>query len=80
MVDAEEFEDDLEDEEDDDYEIVRAKWCMDGAATLAEAAEMLRGFAQHLDVLALEGWQLTQPVKHDYGFIRQQVSTETSDA
>lgn len=52
-------------------EIVRAKWSIDGAATLAEAAQKAREFADHLEHLAAEGYVLTQPVEDDYGFIRK---------
>lgn len=43
-------------------EVIRAKWAMDGAATLSEAAGKLREFADSLEKLEAEGWQLTQPV------------------
>lgn len=65
------YEDDYEDEEEVLDEVVRAKWAMDGAATLSEAADQLRGFASYLEKLESEGWQLTHPVEDDYGFIRQ---------
>jgi hypothetical protein len=61
-------------EPDDDWqpEIIRAKWKIDGAATLSQAAAMLRKFADHLVKIEAEGWQLTQPVADDYGFIEQE--------
>ena len=64
-------ETDLTDEERDDHEIVRAKWCMDGATTLAEAAQKLRDHADLLDTLNAEGWELIHPVEDDYGCIRK---------
>lgn len=50
-------------------EVIRAKWMMDGAKTLSEAATKLRKAADSLEKLEKEGWQLTQPVDEDYGFI-----------
>jgi hypothetical protein len=50
-------------------EIIRAKWQMDGATTLSEAAEKLRAFADELIQMEKDGWQLTQPVEDDYGII-----------
>jgi hypothetical protein len=64
------IDDENEDFEPDD-EIIRAKWTMDKAETLSEAAAMLRGFADHLVGLESEGWQLTRPVEDDYGFIKR---------
>ena len=42
---------------------------MDGATTLAEAAAKLRAFADELDTLAVEGWQLSGAIEDDYGFL-----------
>lgn len=66
----EEIIDDFYYDEDDvgDVEIVRAKWTIDGATTLAEAAEMSRGFAEYLQQLHDEGYVLVQPIEDDYGF------------
>jgi hypothetical protein len=50
-------------------ETIRAKWSMDGAETLAEAAAMLREFAGYLEELKRDGWELTGPVDDDWGFI-----------
>ena len=70
---------DLEHTDDDDDDIrddpnesaVRAKWSMDGASTLTEAAQKLRSLAEGLLQMEREGWQLTEPVADDYGFIRK---------
>ena len=61
-------------EDDDEYDgsdIIRAKWSMDGASTLTEAAHQLRLYASSLEKLESEGWQLTGPVEDDYGFIEK---------
>ena len=52
-----------------EQEIIRAKWLFDGAATLAEAAAMLRAEADRLEQLGKEGWTLEQPIEDDYGFL-----------
>ena len=48
---------------------VRAKWTMDGATTLAEAAARFRERADELDQLARRGFELEQAVQDDYGFL-----------
>lgn len=60
-----------EDEEDDEEgdETIRAKWSIDRARSLTEAAEMSREFAKHLDGLQAEGWRLRGPIEDDWGFI-----------
>ncbi len=62
------YDDDYEDCEQPHDEIVRAKWIMDGATTLAEAADQVRAFANELQELHDEGYVFTQPVADDYGF------------
>lgn len=47
---------------------VRAKWTIDGATTLSEAAALARRFADQLEKLERDGYQLTGPVDGDYGF------------
>lgn len=48
---------------------IRAKWLMDGATTLAEAALGLETFAAHLREIHEKGWTLAGPVQDDYGFL-----------
>ena len=55
-------------EDSDDELVIRAKWSLDGATTLAEAAEMARELADNLETLEREGWQLDAPIQDDYGF------------
>lgn len=50
-------------------DIIRAKWSFDGATTLTEAATMLRNYADFLDKLYKEGWQLEGLIVDDYGYI-----------
>lgn len=49
--------------------ILRAKWTIDGAETLSEAAAMLRTEALSLEAMEKAGWQLQEPVEDDYGFL-----------
>jgi hypothetical protein len=62
------------DENDDEdegppMESIRATWSMDGATTLVEAAAKLREYADYLEELKRDGWELTKPVDDDWGFI-----------
>ena len=50
--------------------VIRAKWTMDGAQTLTQAADQLRRFADSLDEMEQQGYQLDGPVSDDYGFAR----------
>jgi hypothetical protein len=65
-------ETDLDPNDDDDWDgdgIVRAKWILDGATTLAEAADRARAFADALQVMHDQGYLLRNPIEDDYGFI-----------
>ncbi len=53
--------------------IIRAKWLMDDAKTLSEAAKMLREHADFLEEMERAGVQLRDSVDNDYGTV------ETSD-
>lgn len=59
---------DEEDENAPGGPIVRAKWSIDGAKTLAEAAQKAREFADYLQGLHDEGWRLEDEISDDYGF------------
>jgi hypothetical protein len=48
---------------------LRAKWTMDGAQTLAEAAKQVHAFASEIEALAQEGFELGAPVEDDYAFL-----------
>ena len=49
--------------------LLRAKWTMDGARTLAEAAKQIRSFANEIEELSQEGFELGAPVEDDYAFL-----------
>ena len=68
-----ESDDELSEEFPDDT-IIRAKWTMDDAKTLSEAADKLEAFAKELRELESQNWQLTKPIEDDYGFIRHEKS------
>jgi len=57
--------------DDENESTIRAKWSMDGARTLPEAAAMLCEKAIDLLDMARDGWELTGPVSDDYGHIRR---------
>ena len=49
-------------------QLFRAKWMLDGATTLAEAAQKARDYADWLQGLHDQGYVLDEPVSDDYGF------------
>jgi hypothetical protein len=57
------------DDEAGDFDTIRAKWTMDDATTLAEAAAKLRERADELDQMHREGWTLDGPISDDWGFL-----------
>lgn len=62
--------DEAEDDSEPDFEndmTIRAKWTMDGAETLDQAIEQLRGFADYLAQLKSDGWVLNGGIADDYG-------------
>jgi hypothetical protein len=60
--------DDDAEEPDEDEIIIRAKWTIDNAATLEEAARRAEEFAEYLHGLHAKGYVLREPVEDDYGF------------
>lgn len=64
----EELEEDWDDEEEDGF-YIRAKWSIDGAKTLKEAAQKAREFVSYLESLD-EEFELVDEVEDDYGFVR----------
>lgn len=46
---------------------LRAKWLLDGASTLAEAADRLTDEANRLQALHDAGWTLAETIEDDYG-------------
>ena len=55
---------------DDGNSIIRGKWCLDGCRTLQEVIDKLRRDAAAYEELRDAGWELTQQVDDDYGFMR----------
>lgn len=69
-----------ENDEELQPEIIRGKGLIEDAATLAEAAAMLRAEADRLDQLAREGWELEQPAYDDYGMLIQVPALREDDS
>lgn len=49
--------------------LVRAKWSIDGAKTLSEAADKLEALAKELREMEADGLQLDGEIQDDYGSI-----------
>lgn len=58
----------------EEEDLIRAKWILDGSRSLAEAAARARAFADHLEALNAEGWELAWEMHDDYGVIQRTVS------
>lgn len=69
LIDEQWLRDRVEEWRDYGQLVMRAKWTMDGATTLAEAARRFRERAEELEQLARAGFELEQPVCDDYAFI-----------
>jgi hypothetical protein len=69
VVDGRWLHDCMEEWRDYGHLVMRAKWTMDGATTLAEAAARFRERAKELHELARAGFELEQPVHDDHAFI-----------
>jgi hypothetical protein len=59
-----------EEEDDENLRIIRAKWVMDGARTLEEAALRLERYAAYIRALRDDGWELRAAIDDDYGYLR----------
>ena len=69
VVDGHWLRDCMDEWRDWGHVVIRAKWTMDGASTLADAAARHRERALDLDELAQAGFELDHPVTDDYAFI-----------
>jgi len=82
----ENYEEDIEDEdcencedccdlraiiENEEFEIIRGKWMMDGATTLDEAINHIDEFKKFLITLKEDGYELITPIEDDYGLIKK---------
>ena len=59
-------------ETEDNELLIRAKWIMDDAITLEQAARKLEEYAKYLRELKDNGWELNSPVRDDYGFLEKE--------
>ena len=57
--------------DDDRLDVVRARWVLEGVHSLGEAAMNLRAFAEDLEQLEREGWELVGQMEGDRGVIRR---------
>jgi hypothetical protein len=62
--------DDAETQDDETSYVIRGKWILDGADTLADAAEMARAYADFLEELSAQGYELRSTIDDDYGFAK----------
>jgi hypothetical protein len=69
VVDGQWLRDCMEEWRDWGHLVMRAKWTMDGATTLAEVASRFRERAEEFEELARAGFELEQPVNDDYAFL-----------
>jgi hypothetical protein len=60
-----------EDESEEDTEIIRSKWALDGCASFDQIVARLGSLIEHYRRLKADGWELVNPIDDDYGFIRQ---------
>ena len=47
---------------------IRGQYILDGASTLEDAADMVRAFADYLDALKDQGYELVDMIQDDKGF------------
>ena len=62
-----------------DSRSIRAKWSMDGAKTLSQAAKKLRKQADALERMEVQGWQLTGTIDNDWGFCERELPARRSN-
>jgi hypothetical protein len=70
-LDNQSEEDDFIDEDDNESTfVIRGKWILDGSDTLLDAAAMARDYADFLESLHEEGYELVKSIEDDYGFAK----------
>lgn len=57
--------------DDENEEIIRAKWIFDGAKTLDEVIDRLKDQIEIIKKMKEDGWELVGEVTDDYGIIRK---------
>jgi hypothetical protein len=65
--------------DDDRLDIVRARWVLEGVHSLGEAVVNLRAFADDLEQLERDGWQLVGQMEGDRGVIRRVAPPRVAD-
>ena len=64
-------EDSFSSDEEEDEEMIRAKWMLDGCCTLDEVVQALRSKIREVEEARRQGWELTGRIEDDYGFMRK---------
>jgi hypothetical protein len=54
---------------DEDLEVIRAKWALDGSESLDAAIANLTTFLVYLQDLKKDGYELIEPIEDDYGYL-----------
>jgi hypothetical protein len=66
-----EVDNDFIDEDDNESSfVIRGKWILDGSDNLLAAAEMARNYADFLEGLYEDGYELVGTIDNDYGFAK----------
>lgn len=61
------IEDDDDNEIDYGFVVIKAQYILDGASSMLEAADMARAFADYLESLSDDGYELKAPIQEDRG-------------
>lgn len=64
----------FDDYSSDDVIGIESRYVLDGAASLMEAADLARSFADYLEALEAEGYELTDIITKGKGRVSQDVS------
>lgn len=68
-------EDEESDWDDENHSIIRAKWVIDGAKNLDEVIEKYLEEIEFIKRLKADGWELTDAVDDDYGYMKRTPTT-----
>lgn len=66
------------DDYDADMMAIESRYMLDGASTLAEAADLARAFAEYLEELEANGYELIEIISQGKGQASQDVQSEDS--
>lgn len=69
------YEEESEEDSDEDIEVIRGRWVLDGCATIDEAIESTKCFLEHLESMQDQGYDLIEPVEDDCGYLKRHDET-----